>query len=385
MKYTLFALLSMVLVRPDLSAQITLNSSDYPASVIGTDSLKVTSFTSTFPSMAAAAGGMWDLSAASDTTPNYFVYRVPSPTYQFADSNYYNFAGYAYQGNVQSTILSTAILEYGTSVQRVGYSLTALTGGSTDSVIINNQDVAYSSPRKKIAFPTAYLSIWGTIYEYDFSYEISASVLSLTHALGVVKNHIVEKDTVIGWGKMRVKDAGGSPSLYFDVLQVKAITTTTDSFFINGLPASGALLTLLNVSQGQKTTTYEQNYYRVGEVTPLANVQFRDSTFTTPYKATTHVQRLTTNAISGLSDERAIKIYPNPVSDGSVSVELPSGVGSWVYELTDISGRKTQAGNLLAKGTKGIFDLQAATPPGTYYLKLSDGRQIFTKQLQIAK
>ena len=50
-------------------AQITLISSGYPSSLIGTDTLKVTTAASAFPSLIHATSGSWDLSAVTDSTP----------------------------------------------------------------------------------------------------------------------------------------------------------------------------------------------------------------------------------------------------------------------------------------------------------------------------
>jgi type IX secretion system substrate protein len=386
MKRILLAFLAIVLVITNISAQIILNSSDYPASVIGTDSLKITSSTSSFPSLTAMTDGMWDMSMVTDTTPVYFSYRVPTVTYQYADSNQYSFSGYSYQGNMQSSIASTGIFEYGVNVQGIGYSLLTLTTGSTDSFIINPQNITYSSPRQKIAFSATYHSVWSSEYYSDFGFKLTFIAAGYNDAPGILRTYATEKDSVVGWGKMRVKDAAGNPSLYFDVLQVKTIITKTDSFFINGLLAPGSLLTLLNASQGQKNTAYEQYYYRVGEITPLANVQFRDSTYTTPYKATTHAQRLVSNAVKGFANRQNVKIYPNPISDGIVSIDLPFTHGLWEYELTDINGKKVMTGLLQANTSTTVLYLQPAVSPGVYYLKLSnDGMQVCTHSLEIVR
>jgi hypothetical protein len=386
MRNILLLLSGMMLVAQSVSAQITLTSGSYPTSVIGTDSLKVTSSSSAFPAVTAMADGVWDMSVVTDTTPVYFAYRVPTVTYQFADSNTYNLGGYIYKGNVQSSITSTGLLEYGLNIQQAGYSLTSITTIPTDSFIINAQDIVYSSPHSKVVFPTTYHNSWLSIYKSDFSFQLSLLVGGYSYAPGIVRTYTTEKDSVIGWGKMRIKDASGSPSPYFSVLQIQTIITTTDSFFLNGTPAPGTFLTLLAVLQGQKTTTYEQNYYRINEVTPLANIQFRDSTYTTPYKATTHAQRIETNAVSNVINENGVKVYPNPVSNRIVSIEVPSLGGVWTYELIDITGKKIMNGLLQTKDNIATLVLPSAIMPGIYYLKVNnEGRQVCIKQLEVVK
>ena len=265
-------------------AQITLDTSAYPASVTGTDSLMATTVSSSFPSLVPATDGIWDMSTVTDSATILYAYRVPTTTYQFADSNFYNFSSFSYQGNVQSSIVIAGIMEYGITIQKVGYNISTITSGMTDSIIIPAQDTLYSSPRTLIAFPATYHSSWSSAYTFDLKYQVSISPV-YDHTPGVVRRYVIEKDSVTGWGKMRVKDMAGSLSSWFNVLQVQTTITGTDSFFLNGAVAPGTLLSDLGLVQGQTDTTYEQNYYRKEEVTPFANVKYANAAFITPVKA----------------------------------------------------------------------------------------------------
>ncbi len=376
MKYR--ALILLCFTCYSLNAQISLSSGSYPASVIGTDSLKVTTIASSFPSLPAMASGIWDMSVVTDSIPILFAYRVPtSATYQFADSNEYKFESFSYQGNLQSSILAGGIFEYAVSVQKSGYSISGITGSATDSLIITTQNMAYSSPRTVIAFPAAYHSSWASSYHNDLDFQLSYLMAGDTLAPGIMRTYTTEKDSVVGWGQMRVSDASGAPSQYFDVLQVQTVITHTDSFFLKGALFSSSILLYFNASQGQKDTVYQQNYYRAEEVTPLAQVQFHDAAYTQPYKATTHVQRLIKPvAVPGLVKDNQIKVYPNPVTNGSITIELPAPGSDWQYELTDITGRKITEGLLSAKGKIATIQLPPSTASGKYYLRVvgNDGQ-----------
>ena len=366
-----------------LSAQITLVQAGYPASVIGTDSLKQTVTGTTFPGLAPQAGGSWDMSIVTDTTPVYFAYRVPTTIYQFADSNYYTLAGYAYQGNVQSSITSAGIYEYGINVLDTAYSISSLTSGSGDSLYISAQNIIYSSPQTKIDLPAVYGSQWSSLYQFDFDFQISISLISLTHAPGVVRTYIATNDSVVGWGQMKVKDITGGTSSYFNVLQVKSIIVSTDSFFLNGAVAPGSFLSLLGLIQGKQTTTYQQNYYRIGEVTPLAQVSFTDSTYAHPYKSVTHVQRLGTTGV-GILNEAAVKLFPNPVTKGTISLELPYTTGSWAYEVTNTAGQTIATGSLQNNSTSIALPLSITA--GTYYVRITnDNKQVIVKSIEVRK
>ena len=364
MKRILWIMVPALLTVNCLHGQIGLNIGSYPASVIGTDSLKVTTAASAFPSLAPVENGIWDMSIVTDSAPVFFAYRVPTSTpYQFADSNEYNFASYSYQGNVQSSITSAGIFDYGINVQQVGYGLYPITGNSGDTLIINNQNITYSSSRIKIGFPANYSSSWTSVYESDLNFQLTYSLGGFTLAPGIMKKYITEKDSVIGWGKMRIKDITGFPSDYLNVLQVQTVIIQTDSFFINSAPFSLTMLSFFGLSQFQKDTTYEQNYYRTGEVTALAQVEFRDAAYTQPYKATTHVQRLMDVGVPAATGNNSLRIYPNPVTTDAVSVELPA-TGAWNYALIGMDGKEVARGTLQAKEKIVQLELPAWLHPG---------------------
>jgi len=378
MKNTLWMLALGMLVTNGVHAQIILNSDGYSASVIGTDSLKVTTASSAFPSLTALVDGIWDMSVVADSIPPFFAYRVPTAfPYQFADSNLFRVAGFIYQGNIQSSIADTGIIEYGANTQRISYSISSLTVGLHDSIIIPAQDLLYSSPRTKIAFPATYNSSWASVYHSDLSFQLTYLINLDTLAPGFVRTYIAEKDSVAGWGKMRVLDAGGSPSDYLEVLQVQTMIIRTDSFFLKGVPFSSALLGIFNLTQGRTDTTYEQYYYRPHEVTALAQVEFRDAAYTQPYKAITHTQRLSDVGITNIPGAAKVTIYPNPVRDGSIYIELPTTGGEWGYELADIRGRTIITGQLSMKSNQTRLSLPGELIPGIYYLKINkDGKQV---------
>ena len=386
MKNALLAMFALALAA-NTDAQIVLNTGSYPASLLGTDSLKVTTATSAFPSFDAMANGTWDLTIVTDTTPVYYAYRVPSATYQFADSNLYNFSNYSYQGNVQSSNTSTGLLEHGVSIMQSGYILPA--GGPTDSFIFLEQNAIYSSPKIKIAFPATNLIDWASVYRFDLNFEVSVAIASLTHAPGSVRTYITETDSVIGWGKMRVKNLTGGASNWYDILQVKTSKTKIDSFSLQGSfanPLLPTILSALGLIQGQVTKTYEQNYYRTMEVTPFANVQFTDSTYTTPKKVTTHTQRLVDVGVDNTQNEQSVSVYPNPLNGGQVTITLPASAGVWSYEMVNMHGQVLANGALSLNGTHTDITIPASVATGHYYIKVNNNGKLYcVKAIEVVR
>jgi hypothetical protein len=371
-----------LLLAVNAQAQITLSSTSYPASVKGTDSLKVTTAASAFPSLTFMANGSWDLSAVTDSTPVLYAYRVNPDTAsaQFADSNFYAFSTYTYQGNVQSLITSSGLLEYGIDVDSASFAL-----GSGNLIYIPITHSVFTAPHTVIKYPATMGTTWSSTYESDFNFMITYSPL-YSNSAGVVKSFVTETDSVKGWGVMRIKTLAGTPSSWFQVLQVAKKTVVLDSFLIGGVSPNPLVLSGLGVTQGQVTTTYEQDYYRAEEVSPFADVQFTDSTYSTPSKATTHTQRTVNLGIAETAANGGVSIYPNPVNGGEVTITLPAMGGTWSYELIDMSGKTVAAEQLAASGNVAHLSIPASVAPGICYIRLSNnGKEVAVKAIDIVK
>jgi len=376
-----------LLIASVCGAQINISEATYTSTPIGTDSLKITTAASAFPSFAAATNATWDLSTITDSAVNLFDYMVAaSSPATFADSAFYSLGSYAYQGNVQSAITPAGLVEYGINIDSTHYVIS-----SGDTIFIPTQNEAFSSTYTVIKFPATMSSSWSSVYQSNFNYQVTYSPLYV-HAPGIVKSYFTEMDSVIGWGQMRIKTMAGTPSGYMAVLQVRTMVTRIDSFYLNGSTTATGMSTLLGLigaTQGQVTNTYAQNYYRLNDVVPLAYVQFTSSSYGTASKATTHVQNLPPPAGSGVQkvfNEAGINIYPNPVVGQIVTVTLPATGGAWSYELMDITGRKIQDGLLQPNGNGAQVTVPPSLIAGIYYLKINnDGRQVSVKPLEIVK
>ena len=385
-KLVILLFASMLLAVPGTTAQIVLNEPGYPSSVIGTDSLKITTYSSSFPSLAAAAGGTWDMNTVTDSTAVFFETRVPgiSP-YQFADTNKYDFTTFNYRGCEQSSILSIGTFDYGVVIQKNKNSLTPVTLIPTDSLIIDSQFVLYSSPNTEIAFPATYKSVWSSAFRSDVTFDLSVASFGYNHDPGILSRYTTRKDSVTGWGKMRVKDASGNPSVYLNVLQVQTAITTTDSFFLDGLPFTNVLLTKLSLTQGATVNTYLQNYYRIGEITPLAKVTFSDGTYSQPVSATTHVQRLSAVSVPFLTKDVYARVFPNPVSGNLFWVEVPAFPGKCAYRLVNCMGAVIKSGMLETDNNVAELQIDRRMPDGLYYMYLENGSSVYRGLIEVKK
>ena len=214
-----------------------------------------------------------------------------------------------------------------------------MTASFLDTLFIPAQTVANSTPLIHMGFPATYNSVWQSNYSNSTTYELTVSMFSYIHKPFVRRTYVQRRDTVKGWGKMKVRNAAGFSSDYFDVLQIFSTTITTDSFFTDGVPAVPSVVTMFSLEQGKKDTSYVQRYYRAQEVTPLATIVYRDGRYTQPIKATTHIQRLKLASVNEINGKETPIIYPNPTSDGCIYLTNLPSIGENSYILTDVKGK----------------------------------------------
>lgn len=368
MRTTLLVFLFLAGVVSHTVAQITLTAAGYPSVLTGTDSLRITTYGSPIPMLLPATGATWDMTTLADSTPVFFANRVAVPVYQYADSNQYRMGTYGYQGNAPASVTSLGVYEYGVYAKYMHYNLFTITSGPFDTFFIPSQNTMYTAPLVKIAFPAAHSSSWQSVYQHEVAFELSVGAYSLLHEPGFRRRYTQRKDTVTGWGQMRVKNAAGSPSAYFDVLQVQTTTYTTDSFYMSGSVAPSHIVTLLSFTQGKQDTTYIQRYYRAGEVTPLAEVVYKDAAFTQPVNATTHIQRLQPVSTTILPANNRFSLYPNPATAGLLHILLPAATGIYAYSITDVCGRMVYSGILPQGCSDCAITLPHQLGSGSYYM-----------------
>lgn len=387
MKRAVFALLSIFLIWTQAFAQITLTQSGYPSSFTSADSVKTTNGNTGIPSLIPATNAMWDFSGTTYTGSNYLTQftAVPSPE-TFGTPLTMGSGVMSYQTTNFNKISSTGFTVDADSISYQYISLTPLTAGAYDSFILSNQTNYYSSPDAVIKFPASMDSSWSSNYSYADNFFLTVGSLSLSHAPGQFKYTFTETDTVVGWGKMKVKNIDGSISGHMDVLQVKRVVNKVDSFFLGGSPASSVLLTFLGVTQGQAHNSFQYRFYRAGEVTPLAEALYPTSSFVIPDSAYIHTQRLATaTSVSLFKINDDIKVYPNPVSENTISIDLPFAANAkWSYELINISGKNVASGllPLTTNQTHTAIIFPNALAVGTFYLCLkSNGQLVSVKQV----
>lgn len=347
-------------------AQITLNVTDYPGTPPQRDTIKITASSTIFPPFTTGAGNSWDMTVLTDSIPLFYNYHVYAPGYQYADSAESLLLNFPLKSNELIDVFSSGVLCLGQAIADTTISLFVLTSGAFDSLFIPAQTDLYSATRTRIAFPATDGSSWSSMYYVDLQFALSLAFPFYDHAPGYRRSYVQEHNFVTGWGQAKINTASGLPGDYLDVLQVQTRRITIDSFFLNGAPMPGTLLTVFSISQGMADTVYEHNYYRKGKICPLVNVRFRDAAYTQPVIARKHVQQLFRVGVD--KDPAAGKIiaFPLPLQGDQLTVLLPAGAHP--FTLMDVTGRNILSGVVVSDNNTGIITLPKSVAAGRYLL-----------------
>jgi hypothetical protein len=390
--HSLLAILALVLMDmvgfPEPGkAQITLTQASYSNVTLGVDSFRsVTAFTAV-PSNNA----LWDLAGATYGSSITTFTRTavsgnstyPSATYSVPTSYKFNTL-LAYNATDMNGIVSAGQQSYGQVLARQAISLTPLTTGANDSLVFNQQNIVYSSPKKIISFPASAGSTWNSSYVWDLSFSLTVASASLNKVPGIKRGYVTYTDSVVGWGKMRVKNALGQNTGWLDVLAIKVTYQQKDSFFLNAAPAPASLLATFGLTQGQVSNQYSIVYNRAQQPGTLLSITYTDGTFSTPVSSTVHARDLpAATAVAYIPFNDRVKIYPNPVTNGTFSIQI-DGANSkpYSYELTSALGQVISGGTLNL--SKGKATIHLDQPAGTYFLQLAEeGAVVGIQQLEL--
>lgn len=364
-------------------AQITLNAADFVAPYTGADTLKATTISSVFPAMWPFAGAAWDMTVTTDSAPDIIMYRVPTSFGDYADSSLPLDFGSFLPTNRSVFSLNSV------SFRRTGYhqidyreGLLPITAVSTDTLYIPEQLSLHSTPITMLQFPATYGSTWSSSAVTNLNFEMTVGSLSMFHTPCVKRTYLSRRDSVRGWGSMRVRNAAGTPSDFIDVLQVNSTEITVDSFFIDGATSHPALL-IAGMAQGQTDTNYTQYYYRKGELRPLATVAHKNGQYTQPERAWIHRQRLTTD-VPEVHKALPVTVYPNPASS-FVTIGLTAYSGAAICVISNVSGNTLSRQSIVFKDGTATLTLPANICTGAYQMQIETTDGLYTTQLVLVK
>ncbi len=259
----------------------------------------------------------------------------------------------------------------------------------------NNHSIHYYV---HLPFPVSYtknpITNWTNSTHVTHYFTIKDSDTSLhcgTYKPGYNTEFLTEYDSVVGWGKVRVNKTDSISSGYINVLQLKKISKIRDSISLPN-PINQSIFDTLGLAHSYTRTVYEMDFLTSELLSPLVKVIFTDSTMTIPQSGEVYIGNLSTiglgvaNVTQGNKD---IKVYPNPVSNGMVNIEMADAKdGNWSYTLCNALGQIISIGNLPFSSTtnKVQLALPGRLAAGMYFMQIKEsGVNAATVRLVVAQ
>jgi Secretion system C-terminal sorting domain len=359
-----------------LSAQTTLTQNsfavDFSNDTVGLFSLN------TFPFLQVGTNQVWNLGAVPVLSwEGVFRCGAPDktnfPNALYAQQVRTRFSNLSYTNDLQYGLDATGWRILGESIKRQAISLQSLSGSSTDSLIVLGQNAIYATPEKILAFPASFGQKDTSRLVRKLNYQLHLPLFGLSFVPVERRSRLTTTLNAVGNGKMRIPLRAGGVSREYDVLMVRRLSITVDSFFLNGVPAPGALLNNFGLMQGQTVAGSVTAFYAAGKwKQPLVLAIHSDGTFGPLSDAIVMGENVEPGP-SGVSQPAwaaGFSVSPNPAVD-AIRVNIPAEAQGGVLELYDAQGRR-----ILQRNTREALEVIEVKdrPAGVYLLRYSNGQ-----------
>ncbi len=271
------------------------------------------------------------------------------------------------------------------------YGLANFTGNPKDTLAMPVQAMFYTNPRPILKFPCTANSSWSSDTRRAVDFYLTVAAFNLNKIACQHIFHSIRKDTIAGWGKMKVYTPNG-PSKSYDVLMSKTVNYAIDSFFVGGAPAPKPLLDGFSVSQGQiSDESYSINFYRKGAVNYLARFFYaKDKTYKVLNAAYINLNDIEVGtATNEENSEYSTLLFPNPSNGSDLNLKfIGKTIGEVNYTITDLNGKILRvATNVNGTDNHLKINLDGVIPNGNYIINVTDrkNKQIATEQFSVQK
>lgn len=388
MKPFLFTTFSVIALNFSAMAQITINRTDFAVSQTQLDSAawkQLKKDGAVLPTW--GNNQIWDYSTLKDSLPiiNKY-YNAPAlgfgtPPAAFADATHafnYNsgFQVFSYPSRAYLKMDATGFYHLGYATNGSKFSITALSGGLNDSIFFNAGAYRYTSPWNIYKFPMTANTVWKSNFKEATDFQLSIGAFGLNKTPGVRVTHIIQTDTIVGWGTLKQRNPATGAVLNFAVLLSQRKLTTVDSFYLGGAPAPAALLSAFALIQGNTTVSpAEYSFLAIGFNEPL--MEFL-TTATGTIRSITRAVSPSLGLVAPTQETNdfnvATKVYPNPTTE-AISFEFSkTNAANWNIMIYDMAGKIISIHPIT--GSEGVVNqritLNASLPNGTYFYNLLD-------------
>jgi Secretion system C-terminal sorting domain len=400
MKKNLLVVLGTIAFSMSITAQITVQSTDFTLSATGKDSVVsklMKRVGITLPSR--GNNQTWDFSSVRDSTTDiYYSGGITQPattrpsvfsSATLETNRFSYFQNFGIPTRSYYMLNTTGYSLIGDSIGFSRFPLLALTGNTADSLTFPAASRKRSTPERLHVFPITSTSSNTTTSNYTTNFLLKASVFGLNNTPGYQSHTNIEKDTTLGWGTLKLRNPATGGVLNFNVLlQLKTIIGI-DSFYLAGQPAPGALLTQFGLQQGQKDTFSIFSFIGLGFKAPHMSIETNGNQ--------TQVGRAFRAILPNLgllSPTRetndytvATKVFPNPTSQGITFEFDKKSSADWQIMIYNSVGQIVKWHRVSA--TMGTIservNLDASMITGQYFYNIIDENSLIRANGQFVK
>ena len=374
--------MSVIVAAQCCQAQITLTASSFSSAVAGTTDTMKNIDVASLPAVTTGANQVWDFTSVTFSGTFYQPHQaVPSGGFsalaQYADpsTDSIGFAAYYYPKSNMYGLSANGLLKYGEHIDQKVQPMGFYTGNPNDTFTLLQQDMMYDTAMPAIVFPATYLSTWKVNSNANMNGTFYIPGMSYIGTPFEMRYSFTTNDTVTGWGTLKLRNSAGVISA-IQVLQVKHSVYGNVQTWAGGVNITSAQKDYTGFPRYMSLGTVGYRYYAANEVTPIVE--------TKGYAAVMLSKNYPPTGISMLTDRNKISVYPNPVSDHTINISLPSGNEADRYELVDMTGRVLLSGKLPASQSLCNVQLPAEMIAGTYFIRIStNNKVVFTEKLII--
>lgn len=281
MKKTLL-LFTFIAITMSLSAQITLERSDYTR-VAGQDinGWEINTASVTLPTEGEAQ--TWDYSSMELTTP-YSYARATASHPDLPEVNLSATSTVLQLGLIPQTYTFYEVLdddEYST-VARLSTlgssSLEVLSGNPNDTLTLTGEFNIYPEPLYFYQFPVNFGDSYTTNNVYVTETELTVEGFGIDHVPGNRTFYSTRTNSIVGYGTLILPHPDGTGSISIEALLQKKENMAIDSTFLGGQPAPPELLAAFGLQQGTVTTSSDYTFIAKNLPRSAFEIEFNDGT-----------------------------------------------------------------------------------------------------------
>jgi len=336
MKKTTLLLASCLLGIAALKAQVTLNSTDFPA--VGYKFVVVNDSNTTYKQGAAGISVNWDFSYLADTISTVDTIKCVSPS-ATGYAALYPGANVALEysiGNLEDAFLDNA-------------SGSMMLYGVVENINAHPVPLVYRPNAQELySFPTNYTSTWGTNFGYRLQIPFHDSVFDSIRVMSFVR----DTNYIDAYGNCT------TPFGTYGTLRRWEVQLTLDSTFLYDTVSSKWVYLRRSLAAD---TSYAWIANGLGY--PLLSMQIKGG----HAKVASWLKKTSTTGIEEITDNAGSLVYPNPANN-VLNIKLASCQNGSVI-IMDMTGRQiltTEFSNKLANINTSVL------PAGMYFYRVAD-------------